>query len=146
LGAALPFDSIALSAGSLGSGLPLPFFFGVVDLFFFDGGLELHAVTAFFTDSDSGVGVRGRFWAPLVEVRPMGWMRIPLFFHWIRMVRAMSDSLSRIHEDFSLRGHEHISHTQASAHGICFMPYEADLFMASIKLSLSILFGKGVNE
>ena len=28
-------------------------------------------------------------------------------------------------------------HTPASVHGICFMPFEADLFMASINLSIS---------
>ena len=56
LGAALHFDSIALSAGSLGSALPLPFFFGVVRPFFFRG---LPPVTSLFTGS--GVGVRGRF-------------------------------------------------------------------------------------
>ena len=35
-----------------------------------------------------------------------------------------------------------ICHTLASAHGICFMLFEADLFMASVNLSLSILFAK----
>ena len=35
-------------------------------------------------------------------------------------------------------------HTPASVHGICFMPFEADLFMASI--NLSILYGKGGNK
>ena len=30
-----------------------------------------------------------------------------------------------------------ICHTPASVHGICFMPFETDLFMASINLSIS---------
>ena len=108
---------------------------------------------------------------------------------------AVSDSLSRIHEDLSLEGQKYmphtskcswhmfralrdwpvhgkyqslnfiwqrwqwvihsqesmktsaskgrnICHTPVSVHGICFMPFEADLFMASVSLSLSILFAK----
>ena len=35
-----------------------------------------------------------------------------------------------------------ICHTPASVHGIYFKPFEADLFMASVSLSLSILFAK----
>ena len=42
----------------------------------------------------------------------------------------MSDSLSKIHEELSLEGH-------MSVHGICFMPFVADLFMASNNLSIS---------
>ena len=68
---------------------PFPFSLGVAGLFFFGaGGGSSHATASFFTYSGSGVGVRGRFWAPLFDDRPMGGMRIPLFFHWIRMVWA----------------------------------------------------------
>ena len=67
LGAALPFDSVAFYAGGLGSALPLPFFFGVAGLFFFGaGGGSSHAAASFFTFLGLGVGVRGRFGAPLV--------------------------------------------------------------------------------